>query len=141
MVLESKWADVPDSEPRKKVSQKKAHRSPVKKTEQEPPRLTFSLREKGKEQVPEKAKEKVVEKAKERAKKTKEKPKKGGDVDKMALLKKRLDEQRQIYEKKKHQEQQKALLENFLNGNDSFQWSDEDEEDKILERLNKSLKL
>lgn len=118
MVLESKWADAPD-EPKVKTK----HRSPVKKRAEEAPRLTFSLKNK----------------VKNSDRKADKKPDKKND--KMALLKKKIEEQRQIYEKKQHEKQQKELLESFLNGDDSFQWSDEDEEDKILEKLNKSLKL
>lgn len=116
MVLESKWADAPDVPKKKAPHQKKAPQkkanSTAKKVQEEKPRLTFSL---------------------------KEKP--TNNTDKKALLKKKIEEQRQIYEKNQHQKQQKELLESFLNDDGGFQWSDEDEEDKILEKLNKSLKL
>lgn len=142
MVLESRWADAPDDTapaPTQKASHRKVkHRTPKKKnskdkktserediqvqerTETAPsqPRLTFSLKEKPRPST---------------APTTKN--------EKMELLKKKIEEQRQIYQKNQHQKQQKQLLEDFLNDDGSVQWTDEDEEDEILAKLNRSLKI
>ncbi|QLL34719.1 hypothetical protein HG536_0H00940 [Torulaspora globosa] len=130
MVLESKWADVPDVPPsgqpdkssrrkaKPKTPRKKGPRDrkiPEKEQNSPAPRLTFSL---------------------------KDKPATPTDhSDKNELLKKKIEEQRKIYEKNQHQKQQKQLLDEFLNGDTKLQWSDEDEEDEILAKLNKSLKI
>lgn len=130
MVLESRWADAPEKPPvaakADKTNQRRAKRSPRKKTPRDKnpqdkehskpaPRLTFSVRD-----VPANP------------------PPKG---DKKDLLRKRIEEQRKIYERTQHQNQQKQLLEDFLNGDTKLQWSDEDEEDEILAKLNRSLKI
>lgn len=59
---------------------------------------------------------------------------------KLELLKKKIEEQKHILQKNneiKHKEQQKQLLEDFLNDDDGFlNWEDDEEEnDKLLERL------
>ncbi|CAR29631.1 hypothetical protein ZYGR_0AD03150 [Zygosaccharomyces rouxii] len=59
---------------------------------------------------------------------------------KLDLLKQRIEEQRRILEQKKHKKQQEELLQSFLHSDDKLDW-DEDEEDQILEKLNKSLKV
>ncbi|GAV55927.1 hypothetical protein ZYGR_0AZ00990 [Zygosaccharomyces rouxii] len=59
---------------------------------------------------------------------------------KLDLLKQRIEEQRRILEQKKHKKQQEELLQSFLHSEDKLDW-DEDEEDQIIEKLNKSLKV
>lgn len=59
---------------------------------------------------------------------------------KLDLLKQRIEEQKCILEQKKHKKQQQELLQGFLHSEDKLDW-DEDEEDQIIDKLNKSLKV
>lgn len=59
---------------------------------------------------------------------------------KSELLKKRIEEQKRILQEKQHKKQQDELLKNFLSSDDKLEW-DEDEEDQIIEKLNRSLKV
>ncbi|SJM88407.1 uncharacterized protein ZBIST_4596 [Zygosaccharomyces bailii] len=61
-------------------------------------------------------------------------------IPKSDILKQRIEEQRRILEEKQHKKEQDDLLKSFLNGDDTLQW-DEDEEDQIIEKLNRSLKV
>ncbi|QLQ81837.1 hypothetical protein HG537_0G00910 [Torulaspora globosa] len=130
MVLESKWADVPEDpsndQPDKTSRRKAKQKTPRKKNSKDrktsekehnkpTPQLTFSLKDKSVDPTHHK--------------------------DKKELLKKKIEEQRKIYEKNQHQKQQKQLLDEFLKGDTKLQWSAEDEEDEILAKLNKSLKI
>ncbi|CCH60317.1 hypothetical protein TBLA_0C05210 [Henningerozyma blattae CBS 6284] len=56
---------------------------------------------------------------------------------KLEELKKRIEEQKKFLKVTKHKEEQKKLLEDFLNNDSKFDWVNDDEEDEIVDKLNK----
>lgn len=60
---------------------------------------------------------------------------------KLDILKQKIEEQRKILHTTQHKKQQSDLLQDFLNGDEKFQWGEEDEENEIIEKLNKSLRV
>lgn len=62
-------------------------------------------------------------------------------ASKMKLLKKKIEEQREILQKTHHKNQQQQVLMDFLNDEGSSNWVDDDEEELILQRLKTSLKI
>lgn len=66
-----------------------------------------------------------------------DKKEKRSSISKIDILKKKIAEQKKIQEEKK----QKQLLDDFLNGDDKFEWTAEEEEEEVLNRLKTSLKI
>lgn len=169
MVLESKWADAPDASPKQNVAEqnpikrKTNHKkdngsSPIKNksssTNKRTPRkkptnpptssrnapnvnanVVRGSTESTKDSPP--PPNKLVFSVKEEASKISN----SKDEKKLKILKQKIEEQRKILHTTQHKKQQDALLQDFLNGDEKFQWGEEDEENEIIEKLNKSLKV
>ncbi|KAL3241243.1 Gfd1p [Nakaseomyces bracarensis] len=67
---------------------------------------------------------------------------KGKPIDnkaKMELLKKKIEEQKKVLQERTHKAKQKELLAAFLEGDDEFQWDDEQEEEELINRIKTEL--